>query len=280
MKSKLLAGVVLMAAIVPSFAFQDQAPYLGSNINDVWEQVTSDSYALPYNKISFHSLYGFLKDKIEDSAKRTLSDHSDIIPQFNKLAHPNGICLRGEWEIDQDNIYSGYFKKGSKASIIARASSAMSKTERGDFRAFGFAGKLFSQDNDNFDEKVKTANFFLVDDLGGTKAEHYTDVTMTNEPAVSKTTEAILHIAYALKLALTFGAADSNPGMRQVYEISQLQETGKVVTPKWLSVKARVINKSDEKDFRNELDTENSDGELLFDIAVANKDDGEGNKNW
>lgn len=263
-----------------SFAVPTVQDYIGSNADQVWQQVTSDGYELPNNKISFHSLYGFFKDKIERSAKRTLSDRSDILPQFNKLAHPNGVCLKGTWEIDQDSIYSGYFKKGSKAVIIARASTAMSHTKKGKYRAFGFAGKIFPQDENDTSSLVKTANFFMVDDLGGTKAEHYTDVTMTNEPAVSKTQDIFLHVAYAIKLALTFGQADNNPGMRQLYEVSTLGDDIEVVTPKWMSVSARVDQKIDEADFRDELNIDNYNGNLVFDISVANQVDELGNKNW
>ncbi|PIP88899.1 MAG: hypothetical protein COW01_04915 [Bdellovibrionales bacterium CG12_big_fil_rev_8_21_14_0_65_38_15] len=277
---KIIASIIVIAAIAPTFATQNVEEYLGSNFNSVWNQVSSDQYQLPKNKISFHSLYGFFKDKIKKNAKRTLSDRSDILPQFNKLAHPNGICLKGTWNIDQESIYSGYFKKGSKALIIARASTALSHTKRGKYRAFGFAGKIFAQDENDFDSKVKTANFFMVDDLGGTKAEHYTDVAMLNEPAVSKTTDVIIHVAYAIKLALTFGKADNNAGIRQLYEISELGNDKNVITPKWMNVQARVQNKIDEDDFRDELNVDNYQGELVFDISVANKEDEQGQKNW
>lgn len=45
-------------------------------------------------------------------------------------------------------------------------------------RSFGFAGKLFPTLDPNELLKVHTANFFLIDDLGGTTANHYTDVAM------------------------------------------------------------------------------------------------------
>ncbi|MBT7609299.1 MAG: hypothetical protein HN576_06055 [Bacteriovoracaceae bacterium] len=256
--------------------------YQGSSVDSVWEQMTSDQYKKPQNKISFASLIGFFKNKIKQSAERTLSDKSDILPQFNKLAHPNGVCLRGKWEITKENPYTGQFRKGTIANIIARASTAMSGTKKGELRGFGFAGKLFPIDENDLNPKVKTANFFLVDDLGGTKADHYTDVEMTNEPAASKTTQVLLHLAYALKLAITFGKADENPGMRQLYEISELNETQTrtAKTPKWMKVSAVPGQKVNEKDFRDELNIKNYRGTLAFNIDVASKEDEKGNKNW
>jgi len=251
-----------------------------SSVEDVWHQVTMDGYTkLPKNSISFKSLFGWGKSKIKQAAKRTLNSKKDILPQFRKLAHPNGVCLKGQWEITKANKYSGYFKYPSIAPIIVRASTAMSATKKGKNRAFGFAGKIFPVGE--LEGVAPTANFVLVDDLGGTKAAHYTDVEMTNEPDVSKTSAVIKNILYVLKLAATFGKADNNPGMRQVYEISELGETDltKVVTPKWMMVKAQAGQTVDENDFRNELNIENYDDKLTFDIYVADFEV-DGKKNW
>ncbi|PIP96045.1 MAG: hypothetical protein COW00_07120 [Bdellovibrio sp. CG12_big_fil_rev_8_21_14_0_65_39_13] len=277
---KALALSILATTLSISQVVSAEQTYVGSNFNSVWAQVTSDAYAKPQNKISFGSLVEFGVNKIKNSAERTLSDHSDILPQFNKLAHPNGICLKGTWEIDQENIYSGLFKNGSKAMIIARASTAMSTTKAGETRAFGLAGKIFSQDEVDQESLVPTANFFLVDDLGGTKAKHYTDVAMTNEPAVSKTFEVIKNLAYALKLASTFGKADENPGMRQMYEISEMDAEGKVITPKWMKIQARAGQTINKSDFRDELNVKNYNNHLVFDISVANSELSNGQKDW
>lgn len=49
------------------------------------------------------------------NANRTLNNHTDVLEPFDKLAHPNGICFKGVWKVDKENIYSGYFKNGSEA---------------------------------------------------------------------------------------------------------------------------------------------------------------------
>ncbi|MCO4795237.1 MAG: hypothetical protein KC493_16080 [Bacteriovoracaceae bacterium] len=273
-----MKSLITMAVVLLSFS-ASATYYSGSSFNQVWGQIKSDEYKkLPKNRVSLHSLLGFLESKIKQAADRTLADRSDLLPQFKKLAHPNGVCLAGKWEITEENPYGGYFKKGSEAMIIARASTAMSGTTQGTNRGFGFAGKLFPTLDAS--KKVGTANFFLVDDLGGTKAPHYTGVEMLNEPAVSTTAAVIGNLFYALKLAATFGKADSNPGVRQLYEVSYLRETLKTVrTPQWMKVGARDGQTVDRKDFRDELNIKNYNGEIVFDISVASKDV-EGKKNW
>jgi hypothetical protein len=175
-----------------------------------------------------------------------------------QLAHPNGICFKGLWEIDTENKYSGYFKKNSKGLIIVRASAAMSNTHRGEIRSFGFAGKLFPTLNPQTIIQENTANFFLIDDLGGTRAEHYTDVALSNEPAISKNSDVFKSFLYVLTLARTFSQADKNPSIRQVYEISQLGESNKksVITPQWMKVEAKRGQTVNANDFRDELHCE------------------------
>ena len=237
-----------------------------TSFNDVWNQLKSDELEkLPQNKISYFKL-----DSILSNAQRTLANRADILEPFEKLAHPNGICFKGVWEIESENIYSGFFKKGSKALLVGRASTAMSNTKTGSTRAFGFAGKLFPTMNPTKQNTQPSANFFLIDDLGGTDALHYTDVTLSNEPSVSFTFEVLKNMLYALKVSQTFSSADKNPGIRQLYEISELGENENIITPKWMKIDVKDSKKVDEKDFRDELRIK--DGEkLIFNISVANK---------
>jgi len=251
------------------------------SFQDVWREVTSDPLeTLPQNTVTFGKLFTFTKNIILGDAKRTLADHRDIIEPFDKLAHPNGICLKGIWEIHKENPYSGYFKKASKALIIARASTALSKTKRGDIRAFGFAGKLFPSSHKNQINREDTANFFAIDDLGGTTALHYTDVAMTNEPSITTTSEVVKNILYALKIAKAFASADSHSGIRQLYEISELGEKNKanIITPKWIKISAQKGQTVDAKDFREEFSLRKGQ-KIVFDIAVSSKEL-DGQKIW
>ncbi len=240
---------------------------------DVWEQVTSDPYnVLPQEKVSFWKLFKGSKNVILEDSKRTINDHSDILEPFDKLAHPNGICFRGIWEIHSDNRYSGYFRNGTKALIIARASTAMSNTRRGELRAFGLAGKIFPTKNPLELNQSNTANFFLIDDLGGTRAEHFTDVALTNEPASTITSAILKNLLYGLKVIRAFGQADENPGIRQLYEISYLNENANttIITPKWMKVEAKEGEAVDAEDFRDELKIV-SGKQLVFNVFVASE---------
>lgn len=253
-----------------------------NSFQDVWNQVASDSLTtLPQDKVSFGKLFTWEKNIILDDAKRTLEEHADILEPFDKLAHPNGICLKGIWEIHKDNRYSGYFKNRSKALIIARASSAMSNTHRGEIRAFGFAGKIFPSMNPLQANKKNTANFFLIDDLGGTDAEHYTDVTLTNEPSVTTTSAVLKNVLYGLKIASAFSESDENPGIRQLYEISELGEkkSTHIITPKWMKVEAKSGQTVDASDFRDELRIHGKE-KLVFIVSVASAESNEGKKEW
>ncbi len=236
------------------------------------EQITSDPVGkLPQDKVSFCRLFSGGKNIILGDSQRTLNKNADILPFFNKLAHPNGVCLKGVWEIHSKNKYSGYFKKNTKALIIVRASSALSNTRSGEIRSFGFAGKIFPTLNPFEVNHENTANFFLIDDLGGTRAKHYTDVILTNEPTVSKNSEVLKNLLYALKIARTFSQVDTNPGIRQVYEISYLGEgvNTSVVTPQWLKVAAKSGQTINALDFRDEFLIK--DNKLIFEISVASE---------
>ncbi len=242
------------------------------SFNEVWNQVASDELEdLPQNEVSFFKLSSFKEDTLLKDAHRTLENHSDILEPFEKLAHPNGICFKGIWDIDTENIYSGYFKKSSQALIIIRASSVMSNTQSVDTRAFGFAGKLFPTTNPNSKNSEYSANFFLIDDLGGTNSKHYTDVQLTNEPPLSITFEVVKNLLYALKVSHTFAKADENQNIRQLYEISELGESDNknIITPKWMKIEAKNSTKMDAKDFRDELKIHDG-AKLIFTIFVAN----------
>lgn len=148
----------------------------------------------------------------------------------------------------------------------------MGNTDSGSTREFGFAGKLFPTTNPNSQSSEYSANFFLIDDLGGTDAKHYTDVQLTNEPSLSITLEVVKNLLYTLKVSHTFSKVDENPNIRQLYEISQLGENDSknIITPKWMKLEAKESIKVDAKDFRDELKIKNGE-ELIFNIFVANE---------
>lgn len=243
-----------------------------NQFQSVWNEVKSDPVTtLPQETLSYSKLFDGAINLILKDAKRTLVDTADMLTPFDKLAHPNGVCMKGIWEIDTNSTYSGYFKYGSKSLIIGRASSAMSNTKRGENRAFGMAGKLFPTQDKMEIQTVPSANFFVIDDLGGTDADYFTDVELTNEPDVSFTATVLGSIAYSLKVVSAFSDADSNPGIRQLYEISYLGESNssQVITPKWMKISAQDGQTAyGVTDFRDEF-TLDTNGTIIFNIFVA-----------
>ncbi len=266
---------LLLTLLISTRAFS----YEGSSASSVWNEIKKEEYeTFTDKKITLSSFFvAGVKNLLEASAKRTVATKEDIIPYFDKLLHPNGICLRGKWEITEDSKYSGYFRQGSEAIIIARASTTISNTKRGSFRGFGLAGKVFPTTNE--DEVVKTANFFQIDNLIGTYAKRYADVMMTNEPSVTPPVSLGLLplVRIAAEVAKSLPKADENPGLRQVYSVSMLGGEESVVTPKYLATQVTAADiKNNRRDFRDEIvEHIEANSEITFDIKVS--DDKE---NW
>lgn len=258
--------------------------YKGSTFIDVWEQVISDPYDKPQHKVTFWSFFCCGVNKLLEASIRTIKDDSDILPHFDKLLHPNGACLSGIWHITEDNPYSGYFEKGSEGLIIARASVALSETTRGNYRGFGMAGKIYPTNDPLHTEELQTANFFVIDNLAGTLADHYTDVGLINEPEITPHPGIFLLLPVAITAAVSLGLADRNPGIRQLYPISELglSDTSLAKTPEWMKIQASPNQiKVDEEDFRDELDVINyTDEQLYFDIFVTTEDSTREKKDW
>ncbi|MBN2824431.1 MAG: hypothetical protein JXQ76_03825 [Campylobacterales bacterium] len=246
------------------------------SFEEVWDVLLHDKYkTLPHYTLSAKALRVDNRDIILHDAKRTLESRADILPPFDKLAHPNGICFKGIWRIDQANIYSGYFQKGTVAPIIARISTALSNTSsQQGTRAFGFAGKLFGKN-----PKEPTANFFLVDDLGGRDLASFSEVVLLNEPPLSITYEVAQHLLYATKVASTFEKVDAHAKIRQLYEVSQLDtKSSQIITPKWMKLEVSQMPNKPMPEFRDELEIYTNQ-KLVLDISVANKMV-ENKKNW
>jgi hypothetical protein len=259
-----LVGAAVAAVVVGgafAHAAEAEAVYSGSSFETVWGQVASDPYAsLPHDKVTFASFFGFLEDKLLAASRRTLNDRSDLLPRFQKLVHPNGTCLAGTWNITEETPYTGYFKKGSRGLFIGRASAALSETDRGEYRAFGFAGKIFPTTDPT--EVVPTANFFTIEDLGGTLTPHFLDAANTNDILkISITPTAFMSTPIAAAVVKAFSRADetldlTQPFVRQLYPIAELGEAdpSKSVSPRWLEIIGDDSTpRNDAVDLRDEL---------------------------
>ena len=279
-KASLIVGLCLS---LPCFA----GP---SSFNEVWDVVkTPDAHNMVYgdNLPARRTTYADLMRApytIFESAKQIMEDTGDLYPENKKkLIRYNGICLAGQWKVNAETPYTGYFAKGAEGLIIARASVGFDETTRGEYRSFGMAGKIFPTTNP--DEKVTSAHFFLIDDNAGTKRAHYTTAPLLSEAKLS-----VMNIIastlrdFSMELIRTLKkvekaqeAADQESKIRQLYPISRagLSDISKAKSPALLKVvgvpgQARV----DRNDFRDELRVENyptKDGahELKFHIYVA-----------
>lgn len=247
------------------------------------EQQEINVYAdnkLPHYQVSAAN---FIKDGVNllvGDAQRTLNQTDDYYPRLEKHLHSNGICFSGTWNITQKTPYTGYFAQGAQGLMIARASAALTETQRGEPRAFGLAGKLFPTTNPN--QKVKTANFFTVDVLAGTQRDHYLDVKMTNEP---KTGFRFAVIPLAFRVGSVFNKADEQAGFRPVTAFAEMGlKQGEVAkSPRYFMVRGANSNKRNEAiDFRDELNIQkNHAGKpLVFKILVSNTSGDQDGSDW
>ena len=91
--------------------------------------------------------------RFQQAAKRTIDSQADMRwgpdgKGFRRIVHPNGICLKGIWKIDEapeGTAYTGYFKKGKEGLVIARYSTCCSECRRGRYRSLSLVGKLTRQ---------------------------------------------------------------------------------------------------------------------------------------
>ncbi len=272
--NRLRPAYVLVLGLSAVFAAPAQA---AGSFPDVWAATSSGPYdSLPQYRTSYSKFFSGGIDLLANSAERTLHDQDDILPRFQKLVHPIGICFAGTWKITAPSAYTGYFANGSEGLIIVRASEAMGAGEAGDYRAFGLAGKIFPTKDATDQTPYPTANFFTVDDLGGADSNSFFDLPKTNEPDTTPHLSHLGMLATITKIARTFSAADSNPGIRQVYEISELTVGPQAArTPHWMALVPENTERTGDSDFRNELRLANYPGGLVFGIQVADQD-GEG----
>lgn len=265
-------GALLIGSMLSLTATAEPSRYA-----DVWDQVKSDPYrSLPQYQTSFSDFFENGVDLLRKRAQDTLEQKSDLLPYFQKLVHPIGICFAGTWTITEDTEYTGYFSKGSEGRIIVRASEAMGNPSVGSWRAFGLAGKIYPTADPDDATAYQTANFFTADDLGGTDAQHFLDLDKTNEPATSIHLSSAFMIPTLTHIAKTFSSVDDNPGFRSVREIAGLGHDwrdGAVKSPRWMLLRALNTTRVHQADFRNELRLGHYNGVLHYAIYVSDAGD-------
>src|SRR2546423_87632 len=132
----------------------DDHQYAGTSFADVRNAIFANPYSPPYERfpvtlssllrgvLPFGKPWQFLA-----AARRTVASDADLRwgpdgKGFRRLLHPSGVCLTGMWEITEETPYSGYFRKGSRALVVARYSSA-TETRRGHTRSLAMVGRVY-----------------------------------------------------------------------------------------------------------------------------------------
>ena len=223
-----------------SITEEDRA-YNGSRFGEVRDAVFANPYQkvwggegeppLPIYEVTLSSvLRGILpKGKpylFRQATERAVDSHADLRwgadgKGFRRLLHPNGICLTGRWEITEETEYSGYFRKGSQALLVARYSTCCTETRRGHTRSLATVGKLFPTTDANHAQPLRTASFITQEDIAGEHTDYVNDAELRNAPDVHAWRRGggvpILLITGAL-----FQRVDKEPSHRQLYQIAEL----------------------------------------------------------
>ncbi len=276
---RILSKAFILTLGIPSGLALSQAEYKGSRFADTWSTVLEGPYqTLPQEKVTARSFFSGTVNKLFQASERTLATGDDTLPYFQKLLHPNGVCMAGTWNITEPSHYTGYFKQGSQGLIIARASAALSQVNRGEKRSFGFAGKIYPTTDPGHQELLKTANFFAIDNLAGTYTENYLDSPMTNDITnVALGVENLTQLGILGVAGSTFAVAEKTLAkiltVRQLYQIAELGEENPeaAITPLWLKVVGRPGVRTVNQDFRDDVRTAVQAGTLYFDIYVTSK---------
>ena len=215
--------------------------YIGSRFSEVASAIFANPYQqvwgapgeppLPVYEVSYRTVFGGLAaiglpGPFQRNSARALDSRADLIwgegrKGFRRLVHPNGVCLTGRWFIDQDSEYTGYFRKGSSALVIGRYSTCCTQTRRGQMRSLSLVGKLFPTTDSDHLEPLPTANFITQDDLGGAKTEFINDIELRNAPDLTLANRGT-GAAMLLMIGVIFNRVDTEPGIRQLYQIAEL----------------------------------------------------------
>lgn len=141
---------------------------------------------------------------------------------FRRLLHPNGICLTGLWEITEDNGYSGYFRKGSRALSVARYSTCCTETRRGHSRSLAMVGKLYPTTDPDHAEPLRPASFITQEDLGGAYTRYINDAELRNAPDTRSWRRGAGGVPILLVTGAVLMSVDKQPTIRQLYSIAEL----------------------------------------------------------
>jgi hypothetical protein len=174
------------------------------------------------------------------ATERAVDSHADLRwgadgKGFRRLLHPNGVCLTGLWEITEETSYSGYFRRGSQALVVARYSTCCTETRRGHTRSLAMVGKLFPTTDPNHEQALQTASFITQQDIAGENTDYINDAELRNAPDVHAWRRGG-GVPILLVTGAVFQSVDRQPSHRQLYEIAELgkAQTEPTRTPEFM----------------------------------------------
>jgi hypothetical protein len=290
----IFTALLLLTTTGKAETFLPMSQYEGSSFAEVVDviedhnftpatEIAKDEFAVYQNRLPQYpmntiSVFFGKGTTLERDAQRTVNEGFDYYDRLPKKLHPNGVCVTGEWQIQEPTKYSGYFANGAHGLFVGRISVAMEDTTSDDERGFGIAGKVFPTLNPQ--DVVKTGNFFTVDVLMGTDQPRVLDTKTTNEPELGFKFNLL---AFGMKLGSALKKADESPMFRPLTKVAELNSPAKVVTPHWIRLSAdRHLKRNNEKDFRNEvLKALEDNKKLIYNIEVSDTTkDRSANSGW
>jgi hypothetical protein len=195
--------------------------------------------ALPQSDVSIRTVFGGLlthgrPPRFERASSRTVDSGADLRwgpdrKGFERLLHPDGVCMTGRWRITEDSPYTGYFTRGSDALVVARYSSGAGGNLRGQVRSLAMVGKLFPTTDPNHVEPLRTANFITQTDIGGARTPTINEAEMRNAPDVTVFRRGPAG-TLLVKVAVVFRRVDDEPTARQLYQIAEMGKPAGVRT--------------------------------------------------
>ena len=222
-------------------AADEDRGYAGSRYSQVAAAIFANPYQqiwgadreppLPVHEVTLTSVFGGLlfglTNQFRIDSARILDSAADLRwgrdgKGFRRLVHPNGICLTGEWRIAEATPYSGYFRQGSTALVVARYSTCCTETRRGRTRSLSMVGKLFPTTDPHHTTPLRTANFITQEDIGGADSMYINDAELRNAPDTTVSRRGASGFALLLRVGMTFRKVDRQPSIRQLYPIAEL----------------------------------------------------------
>jgi hypothetical protein len=210
----------------------DDRRYAGSRYAEVRDAVFANPYSRPYERFPV-TLWSLLRGALAlgkpwtflSAARRTVASEADLRwgpdgKGFRRLLHPSGVCMTGRWEITEETPYSGYFRKGSRALVIARYSSA-TETRRGHTRSLAMVGRVYPTTDPADPRPLRSASFITQEDIGGAKSKSINEAVLRNAPDIHALRRRWGAPAFAV-VGFVLNRADKPNTIRQLNEIAEL----------------------------------------------------------